>query len=80
MMRADYSAVDHLQGVRNSPALLQSLQYILAKPGQGPSFELFVNARPFAEFFGQIPPRRTCPRDPENTIQNKAVIDWFAAI
>src|SRR5690554_4480349 len=56
------------------------LALILPQPCEGPSTELAANRRPLAELFGQVPPRRAGPDDPENPIQNKTMIGWFAPV
>ena len=57
MMRANNSAVDHLESVWNGPALVQGFEYVLPQPSQRPAPELAVNTGPFAKLFGQISPR-----------------------
>ncbi len=39
-----------------------------------------ANARPFAELFRQVTPRRSRPGYPENTIKNKTMVRGFASI
>ena len=68
MMGANYGAVDHLQGIRDQPALVQGLQYPFPEPGLRPTPELTIDRRPLAELFGQVTPRRPGTRDPENAI------------
>lgn len=80
MMGSNDGAIDHLQGVWDGSAAVQGLKDIFPQARKCPASKLPVNARPFAELFGQVPPGRSCPRDPKNPIQNKAVIGWFAAI
>jgi hypothetical protein len=52
MMGANDGAVDHLEGVRDQPALVQGLQYPFPQPSQRPAPELAVDRRPLAELFG----------------------------
>ena len=80
MMGADHSAVDHLQGSWNQPALVQGFQYPFPQPDQRPAPELAVDRRSLAELFGQVTPWRTCSRDPENPIQNKAIVRGLAPV
>ena len=80
MMGADHSAVDHLQGVRHGLALVQGLHDLFPEPGQRPTPEPEIIARPFAKRLGQIAPRSPCAGNPENPIKNKAVIGGFASI
>ena len=80
MMGANHGAVDHLQGVGDHPGLVQRIHDLLPQPGQGPTSELAVNARPFAELFRQVTPRRARPGYPENTIKNKTMVRGFASV
>ena len=80
MMGADHGAIDHLKRVRDNPAFVQRLHDLLPQPRQGPAPELAVDAGPLAELFWQVTPRRTGARDPENAIQNKAMVQGFASI
>ena len=80
MMGADHGAVDHLQRVRHDPAFVQRIKDLLPQPGQRPASELTIDGRPLAELFGKVAPWRARPRNPENTIQNKAVVHWFASV
>ena len=80
MVRANDGAVDHLKGVRDGPTLVQRFEYVFPKARQSPPSKLPVNAGPFAKLFRQVPPGWSGARDPENTIQNKAMIGGLAAI
>jgi len=73
-MRPDDGAVDHLQAVRDTLGVVQRLQQQVPKPRKAPAPELAVDRRPLAEVIRQVAPRRPGPRDPENPIQNKAMI------
>ena len=75
MVGADDRAVYHLNLVRHRLAFIQRIEDQIPEPRDGPSTELSIDARPLTELFGQVAPLRTCPRDPENTIQNLPVID-----
>jgi len=68
MMRANDGAVDHLQGVRDGPALVRRLKDVFPQPSQSSPSKLPVNTGPFAERFGQVAPRRTGPCDLEYPI------------
>ena len=74
MMGANHGAVDHLERVRDQPARVKGLQYPFPQPGQRPTPELPVDRRPLAELFRQVSPRRPRSRDPENPIQNNAMV------
>jgi len=80
MMGADHGAVDHLQGVWNGTALIQSIHDPFPQPGQRPTPELAVDARPFPELLGQVAPRSASAGDPENSIKNKALVGGFAPV
>ena len=80
MMGADHGAVDHLQGVRHRPALVQSVHDVLPQPCQRPASELSVDARPLAKLFGQVPPGGARAGNPENPIENKTVVNRFAPV
>ena len=76
MMCPDYCAVDHLQAGVAAPAFVEGFEQQLPQAGQRPAPELAVNRRPFTEMFVQVAPGHPRPRDPENAIQNKAMIFW----
>ncbi len=80
MMRANHGAVDHLQGVRNDPALGQRLQDLFPEADECPTPDLPIGTRPFPELFRKVPPRRAGTCYPENAIKNKAVVGGFASI
>ena len=80
MMGADYGAVDHLELVGRNPRMVQRVQDVLPKSGQGPAPELAVDRGPLAELFRQVTPRRSRPGYPENPIQNKTVIGCLAPV
>ena len=80
MMGADHGAVDHLQFVWRNPRMVQRVQDVLPKSGQGPAPELAVDRRPLIEFFRQVTPPRSRPGNPENPIQNKTVIGRLAPV
>ena len=74
MVRPDYCAVDHLQAGVPTAAIVERFEQQLPQTGQRPAPELTVNRRPFAKVLMQVAPGNACPRNPENTIQNKAMI------
>jgi hypothetical protein len=74
MVRPDYCAVDHLQAGVATAAVVEGFEQQLPQARQRPAPELAVNRRPFAEMFVQVAPSNTRPRNPENPIQNKAMI------
>ena len=74
MVRPDYCAVDHLQTGVAAATVVEGFEQQLPQAGQRPAPELAVNRRPFAEMFVQITPGNAGSRNPENPIQNKAMI------
>jgi len=80
MVRANDRAIDHLESTRHRPAFVQGVHNLLPEPRQRPAPELPIDARPLAELLGQVAPRCTCASDPENSIQNKAVVGRFAPV
>ena len=74
MMGADHGAINHLEFVWRDPGVVQRVQDVLPQSRQSPAAELTVDRRPLAELLGQVAPRRTGSRDPENPIQNKTMI------
>ncbi len=74
MVSADDRAVDHLNLIRHRFAFVQRIQDQVPKARDGPASELAINARPFAELFRQIAPLRAGARNPENPVQNLAVV------
>src|SRR3546814_8821313 len=73
-MCPDYRAVDHLKAGVAATAVVERFEHQLPQTGQRPAPELAVNRRPFAEMLVQIAPRDTRSRNPEYTIQNKAMV------
>src|SRR3546814_16782959 len=73
-MCPDYRAVDHLKAGVAATAVVERFEHQLPQTGQRPAPELAVNRRPFAEMLVQIAPRDTRSRNPESTIQNKAMV------
>lgn len=53
---------------------------IVPQSSQRPSAELAIDGRPLAELLRQVPPWRARPSDPENTVQNKAMVRRFAPV
>lgn len=80
MMGADHGAVDHLQGVRDKPALVQRIHDLFPEPHQGPTPELTVDTGPLAELLREVTPRRSRAGDPENPIQNKPMVRGLAPV
>ena len=80
MVGANDGAVDHLKGIRHGPALVQGIHDVFPQPGQRPAAELAVDARPFTELLGEVPPWSARAGDPENSIKNKAVVSRFAPV
>ena len=74
MVRPDYCAVDHLQTGVAATAVVEDFEQQLPQAGQCPAPELTVNRGPFAKMLVQVAPGNTRPRNPENAIQNKAMI------
>ena len=74
MVRPDYCAVDHLQAGVAAAAVVERFEQQLPQAGQRPAPELAVNRRPFTEMLVQVAPGNAGSCDPENSIQNKAMI------
>ena len=76
MVRPDYCAVDHLQAGVAAAAVVESFEQKLPQAGQCPAPKLTVNRRPFAKMFMQVAPRNAGAGNPENPIENEAVVPW----
>ena len=74
MVRPDYCAVDHLQAGVTAAAVVEGFEQQLPQAGQRPATELAVNRRPFAEMLVKVAPGNARSRNPENPIQNKAMV------
>jgi hypothetical protein len=74
MVRPDDSAVDHLQAGVATAAIVEGFKPQFPQARQRPAPELAINRRPFAKMLMQIEPGNACSRNPENPIQNKAMI------
>lgn len=74
MMRPDYCAVHHLQAGIAVPAFVAGFEQQLPQARQRPAPELAVNRRPLAEILMQVTPGHPRSRNPENPIQDEAVI------
>ena len=74
MVRPDYCAVDHLQAGVAAAAVVEGFEQQLPQAGQRPATELAVNRRPFAEMLVKVAPCNARSRNPENPIQNKAMV------
>jgi hypothetical protein len=74
MMRPDNGRVDHLHGLANALGLVQGFQKEFPQPTERPAPELSIDRRPFAEMFVQVPPLRPGAGDPENPVENEAVV------
>src|SRR5690606_24385907 len=64
----------HLDAVWRCAAIVEGIEHQFPKSGQGPAPELAIHARPLAELFRQITPGSTGSSNPENAIENKAVV------
>ena len=80
MVGANDRAVDHLECVLHCPAFVQGVHDLLPEPRQCPTPKLPVNAGPLPELCREVPPRGSGARNPENAIQNKAVVGRFASV
>ena len=78
-VRPDRGAVDHLQQVGVAAAVGEALQHHVPNAGLAPAAELPPGRVPIAELGGQITPRRAGAGDPEDGVQNAAVIAGRAA-
>jgi len=65
-LNVDRSAVD----VRRS----QSLENVVDRSVFVPTIETIVNRLPGPKLFRQVPPRRTCAKNPENPIEYQAMV------
>ena len=74
MVRSGHWAIDHLQTGVATAAVVKGFKQQLPRAGQRPKPELAVNRRPFAEVFVRITSGDAGSRNPENPIQNKAMI------
>lgn len=74
MVRPDDGRVDHLNALADARGLVEGVEQDVPQPGQGPAPELSVDRRPLAEMLMQITPLRARPDDPENSIENKAMV------
>jgi len=72
-MSPDHSAIDHLNLIWHGVTFIKRFKHQLPKSRQRPPSELTINTGPFAEFFGQIPPQRTSPRNPEDRAKETSV-------
>jgi hypothetical protein len=75
----DYGAVDHLDRPIPGAACSNRRHDLLIEPGARSSREPAPDRVPFAKALGQIAPRGTGPRDPEDPLQNPPVVDRRAA-
>jgi hypothetical protein len=73
-MRPDNGAVDHLDALADPLGLVQGFQQEFPQSGERPAPELSIDRRPLPEMLVQVPPLRSSTGEPENPIQNKAVI------
>jgi hypothetical protein len=56
LVRTHDGAVDHLNAILPATAVVQRLQNYVAVPDKGPTPELAVDRRPFAESLAQVAP------------------------
>ncbi len=80
MMGANHGAVDHLEGIRRRPTLVQGVHDVLSETYPRPASELPVDARLYAKFLRQVAPWGTGASDPEYPIKHKAVVGRFAPV
>ncbi len=73
-MRPDNGQVDHLDAFADAFGLVQGFQQKVPQSGERPAPELSIDRRPFAEMFVQVAPLRPGAGDPENPIENKAMV------
>lgn len=74
MMRPDDGAVDHLNRLADPFGVIQHFEQQIPEARERPSPELAVDGRPFAEELGQIPPLNPGPGDPEDAVEDAAMI------
>lgn len=80
LMRANYSAIDHLKAVLTRSTFVERFEHHIPKPGLGPWTKLAINTVLGLEIIGQIAPRRTCSCNPEHSIQDQSVALWQDAL
>src|SRR3954454_7216912 len=73
-VRPDDGGVDHLHHVVRGLAVHESGQDHVPDARLGPASVLSKHRVPVAELVGQVPPRRTGPRNPKDCVQNPAVV------
>jgi hypothetical protein len=73
-MRPDNGAIDHLDALANPFGLVQGFKQKVPQSGQRPAPELAIDRRPLAKMPMQVAPLRPSAGDPENPIENKAVV------
>lgn len=74
MVRPDDGAVDHLNGLADPFGVVQHLEQQVPEAGERPSAKLAVDRGPFAEELRKVPPLNTGAGDPEDTVEDTAVI------
>jgi hypothetical protein len=74
MMRPDDGTVDHLDCLTGIFDIIQRFQQELPETTQGPSAELPVDRGPLAEEVGKVAPLRSRSGDPEDPVEDTAVI------
>ena len=74
MMGAHDRRVDHLYDHRRPTVFAQGVEHQFEEAGFRPAAELLVDRVPHAEMLVEIAPRSPGPRDPEDAVENLAVI------
>lgn len=76
LMRANYSAIDHLKAVLTRSTFVERFEHHIPKRGLSPSTKLAINTDLGLELIRQIAQRRTCSCNPEHSIQDQSVAFW----
>lgn len=80
MMGADHGAVDHLEGIRRCPALIQGVHNVPPRDLPASSGGTAGRRWPICRTLREGHARGTGPGDPENPIKNKTVVGRFAPV
>jgi len=85
LMRSNHGAIDRvffpIDLSRGIALLLQRLQNFLPNAGFDPAIEAACHRSPGAIVVGQISPRRSRPHDPEDPIEDEAmIVGWTPSL
>lgn len=74
MVRPDDGAVDHMNRLTAPFGVVQHFEQQIPETGERPAAKLSIHGGPFAEELGQIPPLNTGSGDPEDAVEDPAMI------